>query len=354
MKGRILSIQYMRGIAAILVVLFHYRFMLNNRYAQEDLGNIFSYGGLGVDIFFMISGFIISFSTKSDFSRRNFVLKRLFRIFPVYWIILFIILFFADNIKFDANFLKSMFLIQWDYSSAGPFFGYSTLITAWTLSFEMTFYTLFLISMCISHKYRSLICSVLIIAVVASLQFFYNGYFNISGYASASTDYSLFRLLSSPMLLEFVFGMLVYEFTRFDFKIYTNKHFQYFINIFFLASLFYALVCYLSGHSKGHGLQGYGGYTSVLFFFWILHEKINTIKDVKVLRHLGDWSYSIYLVHFALLMIIPFIDSYLTIFLISHGASKFIFLTCMTIVISKVTYDYVEKKSMSLSKIFMK
>ncbi|HBB0347673.1 TPA: acyltransferase [Escherichia coli] len=354
MKDRILSIQYMRGIAALLVVLFHYRFMLNNRYAQEDLGGIFSYGGLGVDIFFMISGFIISFSTKNDYSKRNFIIKRAFRILPVYWMVLFIILIFADNVKLDINFLKSMFLIQWDYSSSAPFFGYSTLITAWTLSFEVTFYILFMLSMAISHKYRSIICSVLIISTVMILQLYFNRSFNISGYSSASTDYSILRLLSSPMLLEFAFGMLVYEFTRLDFKIYKNKHVKYFINIIFLTSLFYTLACYLSGHGKGHGLQGYGGYTAFLFFFWVLHEKVNTIKDVKALRNLGDWSYSIYLIHFMLLMLIPFIDHYLTIFLVSYGASKFIFLTCMTIVISKVTYDYLEKKSMIISKYFLK
>ncbi|WP_404851430.1 acyltransferase family protein [Enterobacter asburiae] len=61
----ILSIHYLRGIAALLVVLFHYRDRLNNVYAQKDLGDLLFGGGLaGVDLFFLISGFIIVYSTK--------------------------------------------------------------------------------------------------------------------------------------------------------------------------------------------------------------------------------------------------------------------------------------------------
>ncbi|HEG2001851.1 TPA: acyltransferase family protein [Enterobacter asburiae] len=61
----ILSIHYLRGIAALLVVLFHFRDKLNNVYTQKDLGDLLFGGGLaGVDLFFLISGFIIVYSTK--------------------------------------------------------------------------------------------------------------------------------------------------------------------------------------------------------------------------------------------------------------------------------------------------
>lgn len=344
----------MRGIAALLVVLFHYRFMLNNRYAQDDLGGIFSYGGVGVDLFFMISGFIISFSTKSDLSKRNFIIKRFFRIFPIYWLALAILFIIVPSISFDANMLKSIFLVQWDYNSNGPFFGYSTLVTAWTLSFEVVFYFIFAISMWISHKYRSYICSILIMISVFSMQLFYNGAFSYSGYTSAQADISAIKILSSPMLFEFIAGMMVYEFMRMNLKVYENKHFKYFINIAFWISLAYAIACYLSGYNRGHGLQGYGFHAGFLFFFWLLNEKINTLRDNKPLRLLGDWSYSIYIVHFSILMVIPYIDDYFLIFKTSYGASKFVFLLLITMIMSKVLFDYVEKGVMKYSKRLMK
>ncbi|EIR2665175.1 acyltransferase family protein [Escherichia coli] len=60
------SIQVMRGIAALMVVGFHYRTSLNGVYAQTNLGDLlFLNGAFGVDLFFIISGFIIVYSTKN-------------------------------------------------------------------------------------------------------------------------------------------------------------------------------------------------------------------------------------------------------------------------------------------------
>lgn len=61
----IFTIHYIRGIAALLVVLFHFRADLNKVYSQQDLGDLlFGSGMSGVDLFFIISGFIIVLSTK--------------------------------------------------------------------------------------------------------------------------------------------------------------------------------------------------------------------------------------------------------------------------------------------------
>ncbi|MBM7202884.1 acyltransferase family protein, partial [Citrobacter freundii] len=58
------SIQFLRGFAAVFVVAFHFRVALNDVYAQTNLGDLlFSNGAFGVDLFFVISGFIIHYST---------------------------------------------------------------------------------------------------------------------------------------------------------------------------------------------------------------------------------------------------------------------------------------------------
>ncbi|WP_240725766.1 acyltransferase family protein [Escherichia sp. E4694] len=58
------TIQVLRGIAVLLVIAFHFRIYLNGVYAQKDLGDIlFRIGEVGVDIFFVISGFIITYSS---------------------------------------------------------------------------------------------------------------------------------------------------------------------------------------------------------------------------------------------------------------------------------------------------
>ncbi|RAY33797.1 acyltransferase, partial [Enterobacter kobei] len=89
--NKIQSIHLLRGMAALFVVLFHFRGYLNGVYAQKDLGTIlFGSGAFGVDLFFMISGFIIALSTQSITSKTVFAIRRFFRIYPAF-IVIFII-----------------------------------------------------------------------------------------------------------------------------------------------------------------------------------------------------------------------------------------------------------------------
>src|ERR1035437_5697064 len=77
-QNRILELDAMRGIAAISVVLFHY-----------TMGNSYSFrqGGTGVDLFFIISGFVISLTLAKTSSWKDFAVNRLSRLYPTYWIV---------------------------------------------------------------------------------------------------------------------------------------------------------------------------------------------------------------------------------------------------------------------------
>lgn len=70
--SKVMSIHYLRGLAALAVVAFHLRPALDNIYAQKNLGQmLFSNGNAGVDLFFIISGFIITLSTEKKPPLRN-------------------------------------------------------------------------------------------------------------------------------------------------------------------------------------------------------------------------------------------------------------------------------------------
>jgi len=85
-------IQVLRGVASLLVVLLHATINLNENGKTVFLLNFFSFGGAGVDIFFVISGFIITYTSfKGAASIKNFlpfISRRVIRIFPTYWIII--------------------------------------------------------------------------------------------------------------------------------------------------------------------------------------------------------------------------------------------------------------------------
>ncbi|MCX7291724.1 acyltransferase [Janthinobacterium sp.] len=83
------SIQIIRAIAALSVVMFHSHFAVAS-FPDEyktTLPFIYKWGYLGVDLFFVVSGFIIAhIASKGKFQPASFLTRRFFRIYPLYWI----------------------------------------------------------------------------------------------------------------------------------------------------------------------------------------------------------------------------------------------------------------------------
>ena len=110
---RIYIIDFFRFLASVMVVVYHY-FSLNQILViSPDLKNYFKYGYLGVDFFFILSGFLIALSitNKSIF---NFLSSRIRRLYPTYWISViitsFFIYFFGGH-TLKINSLNKLFII---------------------------------------------------------------------------------------------------------------------------------------------------------------------------------------------------------------------------------------------------
>ncbi|EEW1799930.1 acyltransferase [Escherichia coli] len=351
MNNKIISIHYLRGIAALLVVFFHFRFYLNNVYAQHDLGTLlFGGGAFGVDLFFMISGFIIAMSTNKTNSPFIFVIRRFFRIYPAFILTFLIGAYFVYyNMPIDSI-VRSMFFIHKDYSLESPSFGYNILGPAWTLTYEFYFYFTFVIAMSISHSYRILISSILITVPMLVIHLFFSGRIDISGGGSPlipdeTICYSLIRFLGSPIMLEFIIGMIAYEiFLRFP----ADKKHLTFPKVIFYISLGIFSFFYFQNNYYGFGLQGFGLWSVILMTGFLIHEKYSTTKVNKTLSFLGDISYSLYLTHY---VIINALDLYKPLFWInSHGISKFLLATTICLLAAYLTFNFVERPFIRIGK----
>jgi len=205
------NIQFLRFVAAMLVVLYHSAAGLppNDSAFQFIFSTSESLGFAGVDIFFVISGFIMAFtsSNHSGFTDSfDFARRRLARIFSGYWpfFVLAVVIFgyFRPDHYADSNLLKSFFL--WPQS-----LNYILLELTWTLSYELYFYLLFSLLILFSNPINRhrIILSVFVSLLVFNLY----RHFVVDSFSPDNIYYLGFwsQFLSSPFLLEFFSGALV-------------------------------------------------------------------------------------------------------------------------------------------------
>jgi peptidoglycan/LPS O-acetylase OafA/YrhL len=145
-SSRLLGIQTARGVAALLVVLYHTGrgIALPQYTGQIPFGGLFEFGHAGVDFFFVLSGFIIYFVHNADIgvpeSLPRYLRRRLVRIYPIYWVVTALVVLLAmmrpGNEAPELGYIvRSLLLIP---QRPDPI-----LNVAWTLVFEMAFYVLF-------------------------------------------------------------------------------------------------------------------------------------------------------------------------------------------------------------------
>ena len=142
--GTILSIQVLRFIAALSVVLFHAHNALVDQivgHEPDSVDHAFRVGASGVHIFFVISGFVMVYTTwRSRLTPGVFLSRRLIRIYPIYWLMLgaylvaHLFVGTAYQLSMGATAGAALLLPSYSPLIIGP---------SWTLSFEMYFYLCF-------------------------------------------------------------------------------------------------------------------------------------------------------------------------------------------------------------------
>jgi peptidoglycan/LPS O-acetylase OafA/YrhL len=198
-----LSIQYLRGLAALLVVIYHLEAPLQ-RLGYKGPWLIGLSGG--VDVFFVISGFIMWVTTRNrSNSPRLFLVKRFIRIVPLYWLataFMAVVLLIAPSLlqssRFDPMHVATSFaFVPYPHPVKGSL--EPLVFPGWTLNYEMFFYLVFAACLLLPIRVRFITT----IAVFAALV--------TAGFVVPHDQLTLFSFYTSNILLDFVYGILLAE-----------------------------------------------------------------------------------------------------------------------------------------------
>ncbi len=326
------DIQGLRAIAVLFVWLFH----LNS--------NILPGGFIGVDIFFVVSGFLITSivlnqKENNKFSFSKFYFSRIRRIVPAYYIFLLAIscLTIYLYIPVDVSeytrrlFHSIMFNSNNYFASLDNYFGASSsenpLLHTWTLAIEMQFYFVLPFVIILLNKKKSFIFS--IILFISLLTY---GQYQIS---IGNDNLMYFSLLArSP---EFLIGVILsLMLSLYKNKITLDKKTQSVLG--FLGSIILVVSAVLiNENSTFPGLLAIIPCLGAILILWNKDGIINKWLSNKALVYFGELSYSIYLWHWGFLALMRYHTMNYTLTM-----SQYLIVITLTLICSVLSYYLIE------------
>ena len=336
------SLQLSRAIAAWLVVYHHYMQGFHNFQWSTPAGHFFTtVGKFGVDIFFVISGFIMYYTlARGNYTASEFVRRRLLRIVPAYWIAT--LAFLAVLHVFPSPFTS---LFGWNLSSlalsllfiphANPAgIGQFPLLTiGWTLNYEMFFYVWLSLMLFLFRSAWFFSCALSMIVLPLFWQH----------------DWPYSAILSSSLLYEFVIGMFVGHLYLRAEALGKSRSASVGTILLLGGGLLYwagAMHWSILDFSKTPYFWRWGDLTyhfsAAIFVCAALafEQQVSTLRMLRALRYLGDMSYSTYLVHpIALCIAVYVLGQPQTLPAELFALCVY---TAMTLVLSHVSYRWIE------------
>ena len=333
---RLEFIQALRGIAVLYVVIFHSRDFIDKFYNIERFGNeVFIIGNYGVDLFFLVSGYIMFYTTekiKGGFSDLlNFLIKRLFRIIPIYYILTLIYYFINVEMYSVHMLIRSLTFIPID--GIPPLLTAPVLWVGWSLNYEIVFYVLFAFFL-LFRKYRIFYLSIFIFSNVFFLPILLDRNYTFSVNYHPSGLHPILVILVNPLMLYFLTGGFLYYLFKNEFIVENIRKKKVFCK--HLASLFIILSIYFIYLSS----EKYFGVVLLFVSFQILHEVDYKFKP-SLLWIGGDISYSLYLVHIIIRDLTINFFNYKKLALIQP--SFFIINISLSVLFASLFYLYLEK-----------
>ena len=317
--GSIESLQYLRAIAALLVVGYH----AGIRVGDESL---FRVGGVGVDIFFVVSGCVMWLSCqRRRFDPAVFIAHRIARIVPLYWSITFVYVLIGlllpalypwPELRL-SEVLRSLFFLPFRAQSG---FVQPVVAPGWTLNLEVFFYLVFAATVVRTQRVRSLY---LVLTALA-----------VAGYLLPRGLPAWAWLYTNGMLVEFAGGVFLGQcwLSRPDW--FRSRK---------LAVVLLALACLALLVSQAFRFQpawsripAWGLPAFALVAGLLMLESSGVVLRLPALRRIGDASYSLYLLHTLVLALVYRITG-------AHFVRLLLVAMPLACAVSYLSYLYLEK-----------
>ncbi len=281
------------------MVVFSHMLRIEEKYAQFDfvLPEFLMIGASGVDLFFVISGFVMVFVTRGTFRRhesvKRFIYCRITRIYPLYWFYssLILIVYIVQPTLVNrgqgnrVNIVSSYLLIPQDLLPL--------VNVGWTLIHEMYFYFAFALLLLLP-KAKFLLGLILWGCCIVVANIYYS-----------QVNNSFFLVYTHPLTVEFIGGCLIAE-------LYFNRPLFGNARVFALLAISTWILSFywyqeISGNTSPMGwtrILVFGVPAFLTLYGALLFEKKYQAVMPKWLCNIGDASYSIYLSHVIVLTVI--------------------------------------------------
>ena len=348
MTGRLHNLDYLRGLAASGIMMYHYLTWTFGRYQSEDfMGRV---GVYGVSIFYVLSGLTLFYVYYDKMQinlqhLKDFFIKRVFRIFPLLWLTTFGSIYFLvgempETQKLILNLTGLFGFVAWDQGIG---------IGVWSIGNELVFYVFFPVFVLLGKKSK---VSMLLMSLILLAIYIYFAFFLIDADRSIGADGQQ-RNYINPLNQVFLFlsGFLIGYLFR---KINVASA----VNLIILVAGILLFVLYPANGDTVHLITRGGRIAFTLsclmicFSFYKLKFELPNIIH-RPLKLLGEASYSVYLLH----PIMHFVAGILIAFLSKHviplpESVRFVVAIVLTLATSYFVYRYFEKYFVKLGKRF--
>ena len=281
MKVKYQRIQCLRCFAAVAVVFFHALGTCHKYFVGDTKLSFLAHGDYGVDLFFVISGFIIMMTTvQRETDWKVFLKRRLERIVPLYWLstwAMFALMAYlyrgTPDVPSASYLLYSMFYATWSYGKL------PIVYPGWTLEYEMAFYLLVSTAMVLPGRTWSSVIAAIAACVCGGI---------VANRFGINSPQLLF--FTNPMYLEFALGIVIAH-------VILARTVPVAPTIVLVVAFGITLPSALGSEWCWRILvSGLPAGLAVFGAAWIDRRKLPLSGPGRVCAKLGDASYSIYLV----------------------------------------------------------